>query len=365
MDRFLQMLEAELVSLPDASQLSEEKRDRIFDAFSRHAAPVFDLNREHLDLLRDDFVPFAAEFSRAARRFDAAIAASDIYQATRNAWTAAGLRRLHGLDMRLTPAVTAYSLLYPYTDNYLDDHTVGPAYKQAFNRRLRLWLKGEPGPPATAHESKVYELVRLIEKNVPRASARDLYVSLLAIHDAQSRSLRLRREHRPTDEEILAVTFEKGGTSVLADAYLAVGTLTPAQVEFAFGWGVFLQLVDDLQDLAEDASSGIVTPFSQSVGQVQFNHLTNRLIRFGDAILTRLDGFRGKQLAPLKHLIRDSAITLIISAAGAARDFYTSDCVADLERRSRFRFSYLDCFRATLFRPSGPLSRVVQLLTSS
>jgi hypothetical protein len=364
MDRFLEMLDAELRCLPATRQSSEQKRDRIFDAFSRHAAPVLDLNREHLDLLRNGFVPFATEFCRAARRFDAAISASDICQATRNAWTAAGLRCLHGLDMRLTPAVTAYSLLYPYTDNYLDDLTVGPGCKQAFNRRLRLWLKGEPAPPATAREGKVYELVRLIEENVPRASAGDLYASLLAIHDAQSRSLRLRRERCPTDEEILAVTFEKGGTSVLADAYLAVGTLNPAQVEFAFGWGVFLQLVDDLQDLAEDGSAGIVTLFSHRDGRVPLDCLTNRLLRFGDAILTRLDGFRGERLDPLKHLIRDSAITLTTAAASAARDLYTPAYIADLERRSRFRFSYLDRSRASFFRPSGPRSRLVQLLTS-
>jgi hypothetical protein len=265
--------------------------------------------------------------------------------------------------MRLTPAVTAYSLLYPYTDNYLDDAAVGSACKRAFNRRLRLWLQGEPAPPATARERKVYELVRLIEENVPREDAGDLYASLLAIHNAQSRSLRLRREHCPSDEEILAVTFEKGGTSVLADAYLAVGKLNPAQVEFAFGWGVFLQLVDDLQDLADDASAGIVTLFSQQAGGAALDDLTNRLFRFGDAILTRLDGFRGEQLAALKHLIRNSATSLIISAAGVARDHYTAAYIADLERRSRFRFAYLDGSRARFSRPAGPLSRLVELLT--
>lgn len=104
MDRFLETLDAELGDLPDSRQPSERKLDRIADAFSRHAAPVLDLTREHVDVLRNEFVPFASEFCRAARRFDAAIPASDIYQASRNAWTAAGLRRLHGLDMRPTPA---------------------------------------------------------------------------------------------------------------------------------------------------------------------------------------------------------------------------------------------------------------------
>jgi hypothetical protein len=260
--------------------------------------------------------------------------------------------------------VTAYSLLYPYTDNYLDDPTVGRALKRAFNRRLRLWLSGESAPPATEREGKVYELVRLIERNVPRATAPDLYASLRAIHDAQCRSLRLRRERRPAEGEVLAVTFEKGGTSVLADAYLAVGKLDPAQVEFAFGWGVFLQLADDLQDLAEDGSAGIATPFSQAAGRVALDGLTSRLLGFGDAVLVRLDGFREEQLGPLKHLIRDSASSMVVGAAGAARGFYTPAYFADLERRSRFRFSYLDRCRSSFLRSSGRLGRLVELLTS-
>jgi hypothetical protein len=129
-ERFLEMLDAEVRSLPDARQYADQKLDRITDAFSRHAAPVLDLTGEHVDLLRNEFVPFASEFSHAARCFDAAISAPDIYQASRNAWT-----------------VTAYSLLYPYTDNYLDDPTVGQTSKQAFNRRLRLWLNGESNRP--------------------------------------------------------------------------------------------------------------------------------------------------------------------------------------------------------------------------
>jgi hypothetical protein len=152
--------------------------------------------------------------------------------------------------------------------------------------------------------------------------------------------------------------------SVLADAYLAVGTLNQAQVEFAFGWGVFLQLADDLQDLPEDGSAGIATLFSQAAGRVTLDGLTSRLLRFGDAVLARLNSFEGEQLGPLKHLIRDSASTLIIAAAGAARAFYTPAYITDLERRSRFRFSYLDRCRSRFLRSSEPLSRLVELLIS-
>lgn len=49
------------------------------------------------------------------------VTTKDILQASRNAWTARALQMLLGRDMGLTPAIFAYSMFYPYADNYLDD----------------------------------------------------------------------------------------------------------------------------------------------------------------------------------------------------------------------------------------------------
>jgi hypothetical protein len=54
------------------------------------------------------------------------------------------------------------------------------------------------------------------------------------------------------EKDILAMSIEKGGSSVLADAYLINGTLTEKEATFFFGYGVLLQICDDLQDGKKD-----------------------------------------------------------------------------------------------------------------
>jgi len=56
--------------------------------------------------------------------------------------------------------------------------------------------------------------------------------------------------------------WKKGGTSVLADGYLVNGEMTEEEALFAFGLGVALQLVDDLQDTSRDMAVNQHTLFT-------------------------------------------------------------------------------------------------------
>lgn len=56
----------------------------------------------------------------------------------------------------------------------------------------------------------------------------------------------------PDADHVLALSVAKGGASLLADGYLVRGELGPGEAELCFGYGVFLQLLDDLQDVAAD-----------------------------------------------------------------------------------------------------------------
>jgi hypothetical protein len=89
-------------------------------------------------------VEAACAFMQQARRFDASLSSNDIYQAARNVTTMNLLQLGMGLPVKTTPAVFAYSMLYPYSDNYLDDPSISAAGKRAFNERFRLRLLGEP-----------------------------------------------------------------------------------------------------------------------------------------------------------------------------------------------------------------------------
>ena len=131
-------------------------------------------------------------------------------------WTAAGLQVLLGHRLELTPSIFAYSMLYPYTDNLLDDPGTSAEAKSRFNQRFRARLQGESPQPADHRECKVWALVDQIESQYDREQFPDVYQSLLAIQNAQEESVGLRWEAGLPSEQVLHGVFAKGGTSVLA-----------------------------------------------------------------------------------------------------------------------------------------------------
>jgi hypothetical protein len=272
-------------------------------------------------LLLEGFPKLAHKLAKQARQFDSALSASDIFQASRNMWTATGLQVLLGEDPELTPAIFAYSLLYPYTDNLLDDPRTSAEAKSAFNRSFRGRLQGETVNPTDYREGRVWAPGDMIERQYDRVQYLDVYRSLLAIQNAQEASVGLRRDAELLPDQIARGIFTKGGTSVLADGYLAKGQLTAEQAHFAFGWGVLLQLADDLQDVGEDLVAGTVTLFSD--GSDPLDLVTNRVFQFGNKVFDGLNAFRVPGLDPLKQLIRQSAATLLITAAGVAHNLYS------------------------------------------
>jgi hypothetical protein len=170
-----------------------------------------------------------------------------LWQALRNVLIGNSLQMLLDRPVALGPGLLAYSMLYPLTDNLLDDPRVPADAKRIFNERFGRRLAGLPVGASGPSDAAVFDLVARVEAEYSRAHFEDLYESLLAIHRGQVRSLAQQDDPRLTDAEILAISCEKGGSSVLADLYLVAGRASALEERFAFGYGVFLQLLDDLQ----------------------------------------------------------------------------------------------------------------------
>ena len=110
--QFLESLRAEVRRLPRTRVDRAAAHGRITDSFERFARSGLELQDSHVDLLlRRGFAAVGTALAREARRFDPAVSAADIFQATRNAWTACALQMLLGREMGLTPAIFAYSML--------------------------------------------------------------------------------------------------------------------------------------------------------------------------------------------------------------------------------------------------------------
>jgi len=342
LDRYLESVEAELRNMLRRRREQAAAEERLAGAFRLFAREALGFEDRHLDLLlAGGFAETGKEFARAARRFDPSISAGEVFQASRNVWTTNGLQVILGLPARLTPAIFGYSMLYPCTDNYLDHPGVSRADKHAFNRRFGARLAGVPLAPAGRHEEQAWALVSLIEGQYPRAAHPEVFASLCDIHRAQERSLELHRAAGAGTGDVLEIVFDKGGTSVLADAWLAAGTLAPLAAEFAFAWGVVLQLGDDLQDVAADTRDGIRTAFSDAARREPLDAATNRAFHFGARVLADLDGIAAAAPPAVKELIRGAFFLLVTWAVGEARQFYSAPYVRELERRSPFTFEFL------------------------
>ncbi len=360
--RFLSALEAEVAALPRCRADRDAARERINDAFLRLAKSALDLDDAQLDLLLGGgFSAIGTALARQARRFDPGVRAGDIPQACRNAWTACGLQALLGRPMVVTPSIFAYSMLYPYSDNYLDDPGVPREEKARFNVRFGRRLAGDTAAPANLHEEKIWRLVELIEGEYPRAAFSQVYDSLLAIHGAQARSLRLAGgEAAGDDGEVVRLTFAKGGASVLADGCLAAGSLAPAEVEFVFLWGVLLQLGDDLQDVGEDRRRGVRTLFTLAARREPLDALTSRAFHFGESVMRRLEGIGAGGTESLKRLIHRSSRSFLVRCAGEAGALYTEEYLRELETRSPFRFGFLEGARERAARRGQAFKRLFE-----
>ena len=344
MDLFLKSLEEEMRRPPSSRAERQAMHERLTVAFADFGRTTLNLDDRHLQvLLAGGFSTIGTAMARQARRFDPKVSVADIFQASRNAWTACGLQVLFGRSMCLTPSIFAYSMLYPYTDNYLDDPATPTEIKHGFNHRFSRRLCGDAIAPSGRHEAIIWRLVELIESQYPRERHPGVFESLVWIQAAQEKSLRLLRRAAPLGEtSVLALSFEKGGTSVLADGYLAGETLTPEQARFAFNWGVFLQLADDLQDVQDDRKRGVQTIFSRAAGREPLDALTNRLMQFGAEVMMQMHDLPDVGSLPLRQLIARSCLSFLVRSAGEASGLYTKEYVAAVEALSPFRFAFLN-----------------------
>jgi hypothetical protein len=341
-DEGLRAVEREARKAPRTKAQRLEAQQRIVAAFPRFAALALGLEGETVQLLTDGFLPIGAQFARWARRFDPSLSMTDTIQACRNAWTACGLQPLLGDPMGITPSILGYSLLYPYSDNYLDDGKVSRAEKLQFSARFRDRLCGRRLSARNHREAAVWTMVQFIEEQYPRLRYPQVFECLLAIHRAQELSIaQLNSCGHCDDSDVLRISCAKGGTSVLADACLSHGWLSEEESGFSFEWGALLQLGDDLQDVREDLRRGSVTLFSSAAASGQpLDSLAIQLLNFSERVADRIDRLPNGP-AMLKNLLRMSWRSLILMAVAGAQEFFTPAFLDELEPSSSFRFDFL------------------------
>jgi hypothetical protein len=311
-------------------------------------------------LFAEAFYDTTVRFVREARRFDPEMKAEEVGQALRNVWIMNSLQLLFDRPVGFSPAIFGYSMLYPCTDNLLDDPAVSPATKAAFNRHLGLRLCGEPVLPWTTHEQKAFALIDRIGSQYTREKGADVFRSLLAIHRAQQGSLAPQRGDAGLDAEtLLRISVAKGGASLLADGYLVAGELRPEEAELCFGYGVFLQLLDDLQDCGPDGEAGHATLFTHAAARGPLDPLVGRLHRFMHRVLEESPRLAGPPYAARKDLILRNCTALLVGAVGEQPERFSPPFLRGLEERWPIDFNSMAPLRRRAARRGREVARVL------
>jgi hypothetical protein len=389
-DQDSEAIEAILRRWPRSPAKREAWRQALLEVMRRLAHEHMACDAEALDqLLNAEGVEATRQFLRDARTFAPAISDKDLFQALRNVWVIHSVQLLLHSPIALSPAVFGYSMLYPWTDNRLDDPQLGHAAKVAFGEWLTRRLAGEQASPPDTHCEEVSALVGRIEQVYPRAEFPDVYFSLQAIHAAQMKSLNQQDSARSWDERaLLDLSIAKGGASVVADACMVRGWLTTEEAEFMFAYGVVLQLMDDLQDFRDDLAHGHMTIFTRQAKLGALDGLTSQLWAFTQTVLGsysrrpeaganaaqhggcppfKVDGAPDTQQgghqtgSPGQHgslvgLVQENLRMLLMQSVVRSREFYTAAFVSGLEEASPVRFVYLAGQEKTL---AGRYSKVL------
>jgi hypothetical protein len=294
----------------------------------------------------DAFLEELKEFLRHVRSFSPELAFYDIGQAIRNYIVYIMFKEIIQVKSDFDIAGFGYSMLYPFTDNYIDSQSTSEQEKKEYNQIIRDKIEGKEVRPKSEHQFKTCELLQYIESKYPRETDSTIFQLLLMMLEAQEYSLRQdNKNFLLTDEDRLDISLYKGGISVLVDRYIASDKLAEEDIFFYLGMGFFLQLADDLQDIREDSISGHQTIFTSNLNCEQEELLVNKLLQFIHQIAEQ---YHAKN-EPFKDFIIYSCYQLIFSSVIGSKEFFSEEYLKQIERYLPVTYPFLEKMQSNQF----------------
>ena len=287
----------------------------------------------------DNFVTEIKDFLREVRAYTPELSFADIGQALRNYIVYMMFKQLHKDSSPFSKTCYGYSMLYPYTDNYIDNPGNSSADKARYNTLIQDFLHKKQPFPTCSHDTKTLHFLSAASTAADRTDSDTARSLLLMMLEAQEESLKQQKSEKPlTLEERLAISLYKGGVSVLIDRYYVAEKMTREDFLFYLGFGFFLQLADDLQDIGEDSKRGGQTLFTISLQEHALEKLVNKLLHFVHNLCST---FCPENTAFLQ-LVRNSSYQLIAMSLNRSKEYFHADYVKRMETSFPVPFSCLE-----------------------
>lgn len=315
-------------------EFEQEAEPDFMDFFKREK--ILTLSKWMSPELLNAFKCETKHFIHKVRAFDETLSPSQIWQALRNYFIYAMIVDMQGEDQNAGNPILAYSLLYPYTDNYIDDSQISRHEKERYNRMIAYKLEEKAVTPQNPLEEKTCRLLDMILDTYEGYAKGKIADTLLLLLQAQNDSISQQKTNLP-EEQLLEISIRKGSTSVLADYLFSTTKWTEYEESFYLKFGFLLQLVDDLQDMAEDRKSGGHTLMTEAANQQRLEQYTNRLLWFTWNVIREF-----KPINPgLKAFVMKNCVGISLLTAAVNQQFFSRKYLKMLEPYLPFSIDFL------------------------
>lgn len=322
--------------------LDAPKTDKLLLEIKDFAINTLEMSSHAVDdVFKEEHFEPSQGFIKRAKELVPDLSRENLFQALRNVWVLHTMQMYLNKPVVLTDAAFAYSMLYPLTDNYLDNPKISKKDKFEFNQRFRHKILTGEGVGRDQDESRVFLMIDIIESDWPRKEYPKVYHALAAILDGQNDSLYQQNMESLFHKDLLSITFYKGGSSVLADAYLVGGDLTETEELFAFLYGVILQMADDIQDIDQDLKEQHYTMMNVQGTLGHLDIILGKLLHLIDNFLEEHYEQSTSQQQSLRELTKESVQLLVFEALMKSKKYVSKDMLKSIKEGSHFsKYTY-------------------------
>lgn len=287
----------------------------------------------------DSLVDEIFEFLRHVRSFAPELNFENIGQALRNYIVYTMFKEIHQVNNGFHMPAFGYSMLYPFTDNYIDSGKCTKQDKAFYNQIIRDKIKGNPVHPISIHQTKTCDLLQAIASNYSKEANSCASELLLMMLEAQELSISQQDKDLPLSyQERLNITAYKGGISVLIDRFFVDKEITEEDLLFYLGFGFFLQLADDLQDINEDSNNRHSTLFTFDLHKAPEEGTVNQLLNLVHSLITEYSSGNDRFM----KFILSTCYQLIFISAIQSKEFFFKEYLSKLEDYLPVTLAFLD-----------------------
>lgn len=327
-------------ALVDELRNKIRKKQFSYDAFLEHEQILY-IQKYMSKELFDDYLKSMCTFLRNSRSFDPELNTSQIWQALRNYLIYGMICAMMNKNLKCHDSIMSYSLLYPYTDNYIDtsEHTL--EQKSVFNQMIFDRLHGKDVTAQDYDSQKTKECLDMALNYLGSSKLDETAQMLLIMLDAQVESTTYMGLDPVTATASIYKIFEslayKGGVSVLIDYYYSTDSISDADAIFFLKFGLILQLADDIQDIAEDLENTSPTYYNVAETIAEREARLFELLHFVKTVFT---DYQAPNSDIQKFMLRNCELMLLFAVI-RSKEYFSRELLMQIEPYIPFSYEYL------------------------